>query len=444
MENRFRNSILFLSAVTLVSALVLIVFLMRGQKELPPDEWALRSYSVQRPGSLRDENRRAQTFHSAEQGPVRGVAADPLSDPLLEALKSHAAEPNAVANEMLITFRDKAAQEAFKKRMAGFGLKLIGSLDALNALRVGYQDLGRLRDLLGDFEGGASAEANLWMQLPQEPRTDPSNEGGTTPFQRGQSMMDAIAAGGDRSQWGVGIKVAVLDTGIMNHPTFGETQVTHVDLVKDGQAFHSHGTSVASLIAGQNPQAPGVAPATSILDVRVADPEGFTVSSVLSQGVIEAVDRGAKVLNISFGGTGDSDVLRAALDYAWKKGAVVVAAAGNEGVDQLAYPAAYEGVLSVGSVDAKGKQASFSNSGEGLDLVAPGVGVVTAWETDKVAITSGTSHSTGLVSGSAAAYLAWGVPSQDVIRLLKSHAKRTGAPSQQLGAGILNIRENAR
>jgi subtilisin family serine protease len=121
-----------------------------------------------------------------------------------------------------------------------------------------------------------------------------------------------------------------------------------------------------------------------------------------------------------------------------------VAAAGNEGVDQLAYPAAYEGVLSVGSVDAKGKQASFSNSGEGLDLVAPGVGVVTAWETDKVAITSGTSHSTGLVSGSAAAYLAWGVPSQDVIRLLKSHAKRTGAPSQQLGAGILNIRENAR
>jgi thermitase len=217
-----------------------------------------------------------------------------------------------------------------------------------------------------------------------------------------------------------------------------------VDLVKDGQAFHSHGTSVASLIAGQNPQAPGVAPATSILDVRVADPEGFTVSSVLSQGVIEAVDRGAKVLNISFGGTGDSDVLRAALDYAWKKGAVVVAAAGNEGVDQLAYPAAYEGVLSVGSVDAKGKQASFSNSGEGLDLVAPGVGVVTAWETDKVAITSGTSHSTGLVSGSAAAYLAWGVPSQDVIRLLKSHAKRTGAPSQRLGAGILNIRENAR
>jgi subtilisin family serine protease len=444
MENRFRNSILFLSAVTLVSALVLIVVLVRSQKELPPEVWALRSASESRPGSARGESRSARAFESAEDDPIRGVTTAQPSDPLLDELKSHAADPNAVANEMLITFRDKAAQEAFKKKMGGFGLKLIGSLDALNALRIGYQDLGRLRDLLGEFEGGASAEANFWMRLPQEPRTDSSNEGGTTPFQRGQSMMDAIAAGGDRSQWGAEIKVAVLDTGIMNHPTFGQTQVTHVDLVNDGQTFHSHGTSVASLIAGQNPQAPGVAPATSILDVRVADPEGFTVSSVLSQGIIEAVDRGAKVLNISFGGTGDSDVLRAALDYAWKKGAVVVAAAGNEGVDQLSYPAAYEGVLSVGSVDAKGKQASFSNSGQGLDIVAPGVGVVTAWETDKVAITSGTSHSTGLVSGSAAAYLAWGVPSQDVIRLLKSHAKRTGAPTQQVGAGILSIRQNAR
>ena len=101
-------------------------------------------------------------------------------------------------------------------------------------------------------------------------------------------------------------------------------------------------------------------------------------------------------------------------------------------------------MLSVGSVDAQGKQASFSNSGDGLDIVAPGVGVVAAWETDKVAITSGTSHSTGLVSGSAAAYLAWGVPAQDVVRLLKNHATKTGAPVNQVGSGILTIRENGR
>ena len=288
--------------------------------------------------------------------------------------------------------------------------------------------------------GAATAEANLWMRVPQEPNVDAKNEGGTTPFQRGQQMMDSIAAGGDRTQWGQSVKVAVLDTGIMDHPTFGKDQITHVDLVNDGQTFHSHGTSVASMIAGQNGQAPGVAPAADILDVRVASPDGYTVSAVLAQGIIEAVNRGAQVLNISLGGYGDSEVLRSALNYAWQKGAIVVAAAGNEGYDQLAIPAAINGVLSVGSVDANGKQASFSNSGQGLGLVAPGVGVVSAWETDKVAIASGTSHSTGLVSGAAAAYLAWGVASKDVIARLKRDATPTGAPTTQVGSGILTVK----
>lgn len=448
MSDKLRYVILSASAFTVIVALYLVGQLVLGgqsrssgmaHEETPVRKDLPRSSAAVPDASVRKKGAGAPLSSFAVPEPQLTGTADPRQQ-LLESLESLVKNPNAVANEMMLTFRDKGSRDQFVKNLGAYGLQLLGGIDALNSVRVGYQDIARLRDFIADSNGAAVAEANLWMRVPQEPNADLKNEGGSTPFQRGQQMMDAIAAGGDRAQWGQSVKVAVLDTGILDHPTFGKDQITHIDLVNDGQAFHSHGTSVASLIGGQDPQAPGVAPAVEILDVRVASPDGYTVSAVLSQGIIEAVDRGAKVLNISLGGYGDSDVLRAALDYAWQKGAVVVAAAGNEGYDQLAIPAAIDGVLSVGSVDAAGKQASFSNSGQGLDLVAPGVGVVSAWETDKVAIASGTSHSAGLVSGAAAAYLAWGVPAKDVIETLKRDATPTGSANTQVGSGVLTVK----
>lgn len=451
MNERIRIAIVALSVLTVFA----VVWLLGGLISLnePPrrDEGVAAGNGERKPVNLSSVPLRDGGGLSAEKADAERQASavvgtvpfDPKQQ-LLHGLEAMTKNPNVVANEMMLTFADKGTRDRFVKSLGAYGLRLLGSLDALNSIRVGYKDLSRLRDFISDANGAVTAEANLWMRVPQEPGVDPNNQGGSTPFQRGQQMMDAIAAGGDRTNWGQSIKVAVLDTGVMDHPTFGKDQVTHVDLVKDGQTFHSHGTSVASLIAGQDPQAPGVAPGAEILDVRVANPDGYTVSAVLSQGIIEAVDRGAKVLNISLGGYGDSEVLRAALDYAWQKGAVVVAAAGNEGYDQLAVPASIDGVLGVGSVDANGKQASFSNSGQNLGLVAPGVGVVSAWETDKVALASGTSQSTGLVSGAAAAYLGWGVSAKDVAAQLKNDATPTGAAQSQVGSGILTVKPKAK
>jgi hypothetical protein len=253
--------------------------------------------------------------------------------------------------------------------------------------------------------------------------------------------MNAINANGDRTHWGDNVTVAVLDTGVLGHPTFAEGEVTHLDLVNDGQSFNSHGTSVASLIGGQNPQVPGVAPGAQILDIRVANAEGYSISSTLAQGIITATDRGAQVINISLGGYGDSAILGQAVAYAFQHGVVVVAAAGNDAYGQLAIPAAYDGVISVGSVDANNRQAYFSNSGAGLDLAAPGVGVVSAWGTDKIALVSGTSQSSALVAAAAATYLGWGVPSNGLTARLKADARPalndSGAAT---GVGILMIK----
>jgi hypothetical protein len=86
-----------------------------------------------------------------------------------------------------------------------------------------------LRDTIaaggGDY---ANVEGNLWLSIPPAtPQPDPHNQGGRAPF--GQSMLHAINAAGDRKGWGNNITVAVLDTGVLVHPTFADGQVTHLD-----------------------------------------------------------------------------------------------------------------------------------------------------------------------------------------------------------------------
>ena len=366
-------------------------------------------------------------------------------DGLLENLRTKLEAKNVVRGEALLTFRSAEARERFTQNAAAHGLQILDNIPQLNTARVRYERVEDLRDSIASSDGDfANVEGNLWLSIPgtSAPTADPNNQGGRAPF--GQATLNAINAGGDRTNWGERITVAVLDTGILAHPTFAEGQITHLDLVGDGQSFHSHGTSVASLIAGQHPQAPGVAPAAKILDLRVANAEGYSVGSTLAQGIIAAADRGAQVINISLGGYGDSAVLGQAVAYAFRKGAVVVAAAGNDTYGQLAIPAAYEGVISVGSVDANNRQAYFSNAGAGLDLAAPGVGVVSAWETDKVALVSGTSQSSALVSAAAASYLGWGVPANQIAARLKGDARPAPAAPAAGGVGILRIKPPVR
>ena len=314
-------------------------------------------------------------------------SADPIAEQghLLDSLRERLTRSNVVQGEALLTFRNKAALDRFTQQASLMGLKSLGTIPQLNAARVGYgtvEELSAGISVMGADSIGV--EGNLRLSVPQTPpQPDPNNQDGTKGF--GQDLMSAINAAGDRTHWGQGVTVAVVDTGVLPHPTFAEGQITHLDLLGDGQAFNSHGTSVASLIGGQDPQAPGVAPGAQILDVRVANAEGYTLGSTLAQGIVAATDRGAQVINVSLGGYGDSAVLEQAISYASAHGSVVVAAAGNEAYTQLAIPAAYQGVISVGSVDANNRQAYFSNSGLGLQLSAPGVGVITAWDTNMLA-----------------------------------------------------------
>ena len=182
-----------------------------------------------------------------------------------------------------------------------------------------------------------------------------------------------------------------------------------------------HGTHLAGIIAaGVNNSLgiAGIAPNARLLAVKVLDVDGYSDYLRAAEGIRYAVDMGAKVINLGFGGLGSSQVLKDAVDYALAHGSLVVAAAGNGGLNTTYYPAAYPGVISVGSVDSVLNWSLFSSSGETVSLVAPGVGVYSTTLGGGYGELSGTSVSSAHVSGVAA--LLAGLPNLQGVDNLRS------------------------
>lgn len=198
----------------------------------------------------------------------------------------------------------------------------------------------------------------------------------------------------DREPGGKGVVVAVLDTGIAyrnwhryrESPDFTGTRfVDPYDFV-DGNRYpldrNGHGTLVAGTIAEATNNGlglTGLAYGAKIMPVRVLDSSGAGDATTISEGIVYAVKHGAQVINLSLQfsvGISRSEIpdIISAIHYAWEKGVVVVAAAGNDGVSELAYPARDSEAISVGATTADDCLAVYSNSGAGIDLVAPGGG----------------------------------------------------------------------
>ena len=310
-----------------------------------------------------------------------------------------AAENGALRNERTVVFKDKAALEAFLKR-AGDKVKILGSIDALHALRIGFSDAADLAGLLGPDD-----QASLIYPVDMPTPTDGTVQPGAVSL--GARLLSWLGITMDNSSWGKGVLVAILDTGVTDHPAFSSkvSMLNLVALPSDPAAQNGHGTAVASMIIGNNQLTPGIAPGASVLSVRIANDNGQGDSFLLAQGIIAAVDAGAKIINISMGSPGDSPLVRDAIAYAAAANAVIVAAAGNNGLNRVSYPAANAGVIAVGAVDAMGNHLDFSNSGSQLAIAAPGYNLNAAWTGGEATLVTGTSFSSPIVAGSIAALM---------------------------------------
>ena len=190
---------------------------------------------------------------------------------------------------------------------------------------------------------------------------------------------------------GAGVTVAVVDSGVDANPQFGDRVIIGPDLVAGtkkgippGADCVGHGTAVASIIAAAPMRGisfTGVAPAARILSVKISGTDTFPTSAT-PRGIMDAVQFGADVINLSLSTPDDVPALRQAVAYALSHNVVVVAAAGNDipqnGTGPF-YPAAYPGVLSVGAAGPGGALAPFSDRRTPVGVIAPGVNVTSAY-----------------------------------------------------------------
>lgn len=143
--------------------------------------------------------------------------------------------------------------------------------------------------------------------------------------------------------------------------------------------FDGHGTVVTGIIAAAHNDAgiAGINPHVKIMVLKGVNNFGTTRASVIAEAIVYAADNAAKVINISVAGPHVSRMEQAAIDYAHKKGALVVAAAGNDGIELDDFgPGGEDDVLTVGATHLDDRAAAFSNYGDRVDIVAPGVDVL--------------------------------------------------------------------
>ena len=338
-------------------------------------------------------------------------------------------------SRLLVQFRPDTDEARREEIVRGAGGRLALRLRLVRALAVGAREGVSLEDLrarLRSSDRVLRVEDDAPLSISKN-ANDPGISEQYALKQKDDHDIDAPGAWNRRTSCA---KVAVLDTGVQtNHPDLKSNLWENTkdpsngrdddrngviddrfggDLVDgkgSGDDEHGHGTHVAGIIGARGNNDRGIAGlcwSVKIVSVRVLDANGRGTSSDQIAGIDYAISAGAKVINASFGGPTGSEIVRDAIERAKSKGVLLVAAAGNDGVNadqKPLFPAAYpdSNVFSVAATNSKDKLASFSNFGaQTVDLAAPGDRIASTYLKSDYAYMSGTSMATPYVAAAAA------------------------------------------
>ncbi|MGL5346507.1 MAG: S8 family peptidase [Peptostreptococcaceae bacterium] len=264
------------------------------------------------------------------------------------------------------------------------------------------------------------------------------------------------------SEKGDGVTIAVIDSGCdINHESLkknivGVRNFTNEDgknpnIVIDrvGHGTHVVGTIVAN---GNNNTILGVAPNAGVYVLKAIDRTGSGKISWVVNAIYYAIEKKVDIISMSLGVGQSNDKLERAVKEATSKNIIVVCAAGNEGDGnatdfEYSYPAAYNEVISVGAVDKKGVPAYFSNANLVIDVVAPGVDILSTYPDNKFAVLSGTSMATPHVSGSLALLKNWSnktfqrnLTQEELYAQLIKHTRILEYPRTVQGNGLVYLK----
>ncbi len=350
-----------------------------------------------------------------------------------------------IPGSLIVKFKPETSEEARKQAFAETGSVLLREIPELD-LQIVAVEPGREGVCRGCFlhrDDVTFAEPN-YVAFPACGPNDPF-------FRRG-----AMTSVGIRDQWGLrrinmekaweiarlltpAVRIAVIDSGIdARHPDLAGRIVDPVNFSSaDSAAFQDetgHGTFVAGIAAAVTDNGLGIAGAAgntaNIIPIKIGS-NGYELVPVLL-AIVYAVNHGARVLQMSFSAPSYAASLQQAIEFAWARGAVCVAAAGNAGSEQTLYPAGFPHVLAVSATNQDNDLAFFSSWGISVGISAPGVDILSTSPTYPVSrlqpmydAMSGTSYASPLVSGVAAMLLAVNplLTNVEVVQILEKSAR---------------------
>ena len=255
----------------------------------------------------------------------------------------------------------------------------------------------------------------------------------------------------DSGNLGTGIKVAVIDTGIdYSHPELTTNYKGGYDFVNgdtDPMDDNGHGTHVAGTIAAldNGSGVVGVAPRAELYALKILGADGSGSFDDVIAALQWAVEKGIQVTNNSYGSSSDpGTTVKNAFDNSYDAGVLHVSSAGNSGNpasrgDNVGYPANYSSVIAVAASDSNDRRASFSSTGPAVELIAPGVDILSTYLDGQYAYGSGTSMASPHVAGVAALVRAADstLPNAQVRSILQQTAEDLGLPWDHQGYGLV-------
>ncbi len=322
-----------------------------------------------------------------------------------------------VANEIVIKLNSTNPGEGINEINTEFGTETIRYFPRLGIFLLRINDGSNpitLSRLVGELDIVSSAQPNYLVD-PMQPVQGSfafPDENYSGDF-NGQPAADMLNLNEVHTiSTGENVRVAVIDGGInYSHPAFENMALSGYDYVDDdNDAFDEpggdnsgHGTFVAGVIHL-------IAPDAEIYGYRVCTPSGEGDGYLVAEAIMQAVEDGCLVINLSLAMTVEHNAIADAILYAKSHEIIIVAASGNYNPDSNLYPACDKNVIAVGAVGETGDLAEFTHMGNYIDVLAPGENIYSPYLEDQYAWWSGSSFAAPFVSGQAALLLSKHIP----------------------------------
>lgn len=345
-------------------------------------------------------------LYTVSVGMIISQSFGSLSTGVVQSLASSGTVPD----EILVKFKPGAKVGKQDKVIKGNGLSQKKEIKQLGikVLKVAPQDREKVIASLKNNKAIDFVEQNGYMYATQTPTATQGAIPNDSLYsqQWGMAMIKAPDA------WKIStsspsIKIAILDTGVdeSHEDLIGKvlSRVNYTDstTTSDIKGHGTHVSGVTSALTNNNKGIAGVGGSSSLLNVKVLGDGGTGTWDGVANGIVWAADNGANIINMSLGGTFNAATVESAVNYAWNKGVLIVAAAGNNGSTTPHYPAYYTNSIAVAATDSNDQIASFSNRGDWVDVAAPGAVILSSVPGNRYESWGGTSMATPFVAGLA-------------------------------------------